>query len=96
LFLLLVGCGVPGEPLPPLLEIPAAINDLTAVQVGDHIEVTWSVPHLTTEGTRVRELDRMDIYGVFLSGMPGLAILGSNLASSQLSKPTSLRRVRRW
>jgi hypothetical protein len=68
LLLLLAGCGVPGEPLPPLLEIPVAVNDLAASQVGNRIELSWSVPRLTTEGTRVRELDRMEVYEVFTNG----------------------------
>src|SRR5262245_46416423 len=66
-FLLLVGCGVPGEPLPPLLEIPVAVSDLAAVQVGNHIELTWSVPRMTTEGTVARGLDRMEVHVLFAS-----------------------------
>ena len=35
---LLAGCGYIGDPLPPLLNIPARVTDLTAVQRGrpDH------------------------------------------------------------
>lgn len=61
-----VACGVPGEPLPPLLEIPLPVEDLTATQVGAQVRLVFSLPRLTTEGTRVRRLDRMEIYGVFL------------------------------
>ncbi|MBI4458898.1 MAG: hypothetical protein HY648_02420 [Acidobacteria bacterium] len=60
-----LGCGVPGEPLPPLLEIPQPVRDLSAVQVGADIHLKWSVPQLTTEGTRVRRLDRLEVYAVF-------------------------------
>ena len=62
---LLAGCGMPGEPLPPLLEIPEPVGDLAAVQVGAGMELTWSVPRLTTEGTRVRLLDRLELYAAF-------------------------------
>ena len=62
---LLAGCGVPGEPLPPLLEIPARIEDLAAAQVGSEIHLEWSRPRLTTEGTRVQRLDRIEIYVSF-------------------------------
>ena len=65
--LLLAGCGVPGEPLPPLLEIPAPVQDLAATQEGTHLRLHWSPPVLTTEGTRARELDRVEIYGAFLA-----------------------------
>jgi hypothetical protein len=64
---LLAGCGVPGEPLPPLLEIPAPVQDLTAAQVGAEIQLAWSRPRLTTEGTRPLRLDRVELYGAFRS-----------------------------
>ena len=62
---LLAGCGVPGEPLPPLLEIPARVEDLVAAQVGSQIQLEWSRPRLTTEGTRAQRLDRIEIYTSF-------------------------------
>ena len=64
----LAGCGVPGEPLPPLLEIPAPVQDLSVVQVGTQLQLAWSRPRLTTEGTRARRLDRIELYGAFLPG----------------------------
>ena len=70
--LLGVACGVPGEPQPPLLEIPLPVNDLSAVQVGAQVRLTWSRPLLTTEGTRAQELDRMEIYGAFLADQTSL------------------------
>ena len=70
---LLAGCGVPGEPLPPLLEIPAAPTDLAAEQVGNRLRLSWTVPQLTTEGTRVRRLERIDLYAVFSSAGDPLA-----------------------
>ncbi len=69
---LFAGCGVPGEPLPPLLEIPERATDLSATQVGSRLHLAWSPPRLTTEGTRVRRLARLELYGVFLP--PGTAL----------------------
>ena len=56
---------MPGEPLPPLLEIPARIEDLAASQVGAQLVLTWSRPRLTTEGTTPQRLDRIEIYATF-------------------------------
>lgn len=64
--LLLASCGVPGEPLPPLLEIPKPADDLVAEQVGSRVVLRFSAPQLTTEGTLVRFLDRIEIHGTFL------------------------------
>jgi hypothetical protein len=49
LILLCGGCGYVGEPLPPLLNIPQPVMDLTAVQRGSKITVRFSLPKLTTE-----------------------------------------------
>ena len=65
--MLLAGCGVPGEPLPPLLEIPAPVKDLSVAQEGAHLLLHWSPPVMTTEDTRTRELARIDLYGAFLA-----------------------------
>ena len=62
----LVACGVPSEPLPPLQEIPSPVADLSAAQVGARVQLVWSRPRLTTEGTRAQSLDRMEIFGLFL------------------------------
>jgi len=64
--LLCAGCGVVGEPLPPLLEIPSPVSDLSIVQVGTHLELHWTVPPTTTEGTRLGALGLVEIYLVFL------------------------------
>lgn len=62
---LLTACGVPGEPLPPLLEIPEPVHDLAAEQVGARLILQFTRPQLTTEGTRARFLSRLEIYGAF-------------------------------
>jgi len=59
--LLLTGCGYISEPLPPLLNIPMPANDLTAVQVADHITVHLTLPTTTTEGKIVRDAPRLDL-----------------------------------
>lgn len=81
---LLAGCGVPGEPLPPLLEIPARVEDLTAAQVGSAIHLEWSRPRLTTEGTRAQRLDRLEIYVSFYpegTPVPGVPESSDHLAA---------------
>ena len=81
---LLAGCGVPGEPLPPLLEIPARVEDLAAAQVGSEIHLEWSRPRLTTEGTRAQRLDRIEIYASFYpeaTPVPSVPELSGRLAA---------------
>ncbi len=88
--LLLTGCGVVGEPLPPLLEIPAAVQDLAATQTGNRLRLTWSAPRLTTEGTRVREIYHVEVYGAFFSPAstpPEFASQAQLLATIVIAEP---------
>lgn len=56
-----VGCGYVGDPLPPALNIPQRITDLTAVETGDRIEIEFTLPTLTTEGLVLKTLGGVDL-----------------------------------
>jgi hypothetical protein len=62
--LLVVGCAVPGDPMPPLLELPEPVSDLSARQVGSKILVRFTWPVLTTEGMRIRKLARVELHAL--------------------------------
>lgn len=49
-FLLLSGCGYEGDPKPPALMRPLKASDLSAVEHGSKIIVTFTLPGQTTEG----------------------------------------------
>jgi hypothetical protein len=55
----LASCGAPGDPLPPLLNIPAPTRDLEVVQRGEELAASWTAPSLTTEGLPWKEAGRM-------------------------------------
>ncbi len=44
-----VGCGTPGAPLPPSLNLPDRVTDLAAVRVGDRVSLTWTMPKKNTD-----------------------------------------------
>ena len=46
---LLAGCGYVGDPLPPALNIPEAVEDLRVLQRGDKLVIDFTAPALTTE-----------------------------------------------
>jgi hypothetical protein len=58
---LLTGCGYPGDPLPPLANVPSKIRDLAAVQRGSRLIVHFTPPALTTEGMPVPAPLRLDL-----------------------------------
>ncbi len=53
---LLAGCGSPGVPVPPSLELARAVSDLRAARKGDRVFLTWTVPTRTTDGHNIRHL----------------------------------------
>jgi hypothetical protein len=58
---LLTGCGAPGVPLPPSLEIPEPVADLHASRKGDEVHLTWSQPVATTERQNLRRGGTTDV-----------------------------------
>src|SRR5579862_9993127 len=50
----LLGCGTPGVPLPPSLELPQPPQDLRISRKGDSVTLVWTVPRETTDHTTVR------------------------------------------
>ncbi len=45
----LAGCGMPGAPQPPSLNLPVPVNDLSAVRTGEQVALTWTMPKKTTD-----------------------------------------------
>jgi hypothetical protein len=52
----LAGCGVPGVPEPPSLDLPQPVADLRAVRKGDRVYLVWTVPSETTDRLAVRHM----------------------------------------
>src|SRR5690348_5548374 len=50
----LLGCGTPGVPLPPSLDLPQPVLDLRASRKGDTVTLFWTVPRQTTDRTNIR------------------------------------------
>lgn len=47
----LSGCGTPGAPQPPSLDLAAPVEDLSAIRTGDHVALTWTMPRRNTDKT---------------------------------------------
>jgi len=59
--LMLTGCGYIGEPLYPALNIPTRVSDLAAVERGNHVDVTFTIPPLTTEGLALKQIGELEL-----------------------------------
>jgi predicted small lipoprotein YifL len=53
---LLAGCGLPGAPLPPSLELPKPVTDLRAERQGSKVTLTWTSPRETTDHAGIRRM----------------------------------------
>jgi hypothetical protein len=49
LILALAGCGTPGAPQPPSLNLPDPVIDLSAVRTGAKVDLTWTMPKKSTD-----------------------------------------------
>lgn len=46
---MLPGCGTPGAPLPPSLNLPEPVTNLSAVRAGDQVTLSWTTPQKNTD-----------------------------------------------
>lgn len=44
-----IGCGTPGAPQPPSLNLPQTVQDLSVNRVGDEIHLRWTMPRRNTD-----------------------------------------------
>ena len=48
------GCGMPGAPLPPSLNLPDRVGDLSAVRTGGQVALAWTMPTKNTDKMLLR------------------------------------------
>jgi len=61
LFFFVASCGAPGEPTPPSSPIPVAVNDLSAQQTGDAVQLAFTMPSTTTTHERLAQTPAVEI-----------------------------------
>jgi hypothetical protein len=52
--MVLTGCGMPGAPQPPSLNLPVPVSDLSAVRTGDEVALTFKLPRRTTDKVELK------------------------------------------
>jgi hypothetical protein len=50
----MIGCGTPGAPLPPSLNLPTPVLNLSAIRIGNSVRLAWSMPTRTTDKVVLR------------------------------------------
>jgi hypothetical protein len=59
--ILLVGCGLAANPEPPTLRMPEPVRDLTAVRIGNRVQLHWVMPKNTTDKVALKGDQRAHI-----------------------------------
>ncbi len=54
-------CGSVGEPLYPALNIPTRVTDLTVVERGHQVDMTFTIPPQTTEGLVLKNIGKIEL-----------------------------------
>jgi hypothetical protein len=62
----LAGCGVPGDPVPLRVAVPAAVMDLAVRQAGDGAMLAFTPPRKTIEGERLSNYPDIEIFRGYL------------------------------
>ena len=65
------GCASPGRPMPPSLEAPKIVTDLTAARSGDEVRLQWTTPGRTTDGVAIQGTVTAEICLDLVAGVPG-------------------------
>ena len=87
---LLVGCGTPGPPLPPSLELARPITDLRANRKGNKIYLTWSPPSETTDKHNIKHAGTTEVCSNV--GSP-VRECGTPLAKLAFEKPSENKKA---
>src|SRR5215472_9328246 len=52
----LAGCGTPGAPQLPSLQLARPVEDLTALRKGNKVQLDWTLPRKNTDRTLVKNI----------------------------------------
>jgi predicted component of type VI protein secretion system len=62
--LFLVACGKKGPPLPPLVKVPVAPSNVTAVRRAETVDLQLTVPSANTDSSRPANVARVEVYAL--------------------------------
>lgn len=100
----MAGCGMPGAPQPPSLNLPQTVNDLKAMRTGNQVDLRWTMPRRSTDQLLLKDPLRVKVcrteaappscdLATTLYVLPGVGgSFRDELSSAQASgKPRALR-----
>jgi hypothetical protein len=88
-FSVLMGCGSPGVPLPPSLELARALTDLRASRKGEKVYLTWTMPTQTTDRQNLRHGGRVEVCRGIGTALTDCGTPVAQIPFQQSSRPTA-------
>lgn len=82
-----LGCGKQGPPLPPLRNVPAPTKDLTVVQQGSRVLLSFAYPTVTPAGTALAGVSAVEVWTTARPAPDGKAAPLDAHAFGGLAKP---------
>ena len=91
----LAGCGTPGAPQPPSLNLPDRVADLSATRAGNQVSLTWKMPKKNTdrlqlEGEVAVRVCRREGAGACETAADGLMFAPAGAGSYRDALPSAL------
>ena len=86
-----IGCGKKGPPLPPIVHIPASVDQVATRRVGSDVVVTMTVPAENIDKTKPADLAKIDVYAYTGTTLPPRAqflSVSTLVASVPVAAPT--------
>jgi hypothetical protein len=80
----LFGCGTPGAPQLPSLQLARPVEDLTATRVGNQVELDWTLPRKNTDRTLVKHIPETRI-----CRQESVALMSSCVVVAEVPTPKS-------
>jgi hypothetical protein len=76
----LAGCGTPGAPQPPSLNLPFAVTDLAASRAGNQVTLTWTMPKRNTDKLLLKNNEAVAVRVCRKQGAGACEAAGAELA----------------
>jgi len=97
LMVVLSGCGVVGDVLPPTLNLPVQATDVTVLEHADRLEIAFKMPTMTTEGMLIRHVPEIDLrIGVAPENTLNVAGWASRATRIPTKQPNAVTAVAPW
>src|SRR5271165_6830671 len=80
----LLGCGTPGAPQLPSLQLARPVEDLTATRVGNQVELDWTLATKNTDRTLVKHIPETRV-----CRREGVTLMSSCVVVGEVATPKS-------